>query len=84
MFNGKKNKPAFLLLTAQNTEEEYCGLPRLLWKLYMKLLSFQFVLILRIIQFSPEMLMRWIAMNMKARKGRVENTGKNFLEKIFS
>ena len=50
----------------------------------MKLLSFQFVLILRIIQFSPEMLMRWIAMNIKDRKGRVENTGKKFLEKKFS
>ena len=83
-FQLEKNKPAFLLLIAQNTEEEYCSLLRLFWKLYVKLLSFQFVLILRIIQFSPEMLTRWIAMNIKDRKGRVENTGKKFLEKKFS
>lgn len=80
----EKNKPAFLLLIAQNTEEEYSRLPRLFWKLYVKLLSFQFVLILRIIQFSPEMLMRWIAMNIKDRKCRVETMGKKFLKKIFS
>ena len=79
----EKNKPAFLLLIAQNTEEEYSRLPRLFWKLYVKLLSFQFVLILRIIQFSPEMLMRWIAMNIKDRKCRVETMGKKFLKKFF-
>lgn len=50
----------------------------------MKLLPFQIVLILRITQLSPEMHTRWIDVKSKDRKGRVENTGKKFLEKIFS